>query len=303
MTQLNQLRLIIREIPRHLLNRKSWLFLAKEPLQCVRYVVAPVLFAFSQRNKRSKEALHETALNHLVNFINPTQVAVPIETWPAEPDLFALRNRSQLKQLIDQLAINKSDKHLLGYASIYQIIVAQIRDRAHGGKTKIVEIGIGSNNPRVASNMGVFGTPGASLRAFRDFLPGAQLVGGDIDRTILFEEPGITTHFVDQLDTNSLRHFFSEAGLFDLFIEDGLHELDANLNTLCTALEFVKEGAWIVIEDISLGLEPVWLAVAELLGRNHRCWVIRANVSLVFVAQRRYGSASELSAQTHTTKI
>ena len=277
--------------------------LAKEPAKCVRYFVAPVLFAFSQRNKRSKVALLETALDRMVGFINPMQTAVPIETWPAELDLLALRNQSQLQQLIDRLTVSKSDKHLLGYASMYQIIVAQIRDRAHGGETKIVEIGIGSNNPRVASNMGVFGTPGASLRAFRDFLPGAQIVGGDIDRTILFEEPGITTCFVDQLDTGSLRHFFSEAGVFDLFIEDGLHELDANLNTLWIALEFAKEGAWIVIEDIDLGLEPVWLAVAELLKRNHRCWVIRANVSLVFVAQRRYGSASELSAQTHTTKI
>ena len=287
MTQVDQLRLIFRELPRHLLSVSSWLRLAKEPMKCIRYLFAPVLFAFSQRNKRSKEALLETALHRLVGFINPTQSAVPVQEWPLEADLFVLQSQDSTQQLTDLLTVHKSDKHLLGYASVYQTIFAQILKRAPSKPLKVVEIGIGSNNPTVASNMGVFGTPGASLRAFRDFLPSAEIVGGDVDRTILFTEPRITTHFVDQLDTNSLRLFFTEAGSFDLFIEDGLHELDANLNTLYVALEFVKVGAWIVIEDISPDLEQIWLAVAKCLENDHRCWVIRANVSILFVAQRR----------------
>lgn len=275
------------EISRHLLNKRSWLFLAKEPVKCFRYFVAPILFAFSQRNRRSREELLETALHRLVGFISPTRNAIPIEEWPLEADLIALRNQDSLQQLADYLTKHKSDKHSLGYTSIYQIVLAQIRDKCRSGEPKVVEIGIGSNNPTVASNMGVFGTPGASLRAFRDFLPSAEIVGGDVDRTILFSEPGITTHFVDQLDTSSLRLFFTEAGSFDLFIEDGLHELDANLNALYVALEFVKVGAWIVIEDINPDLEQIWLAVAKCLENNHRCWVVRANVSILFVAQRR----------------
>ena len=170
---------------------------------------------------------------------------------------------------------------------MYQIILKWIEDKARSRPPKVVEIGIGSNNPRIASNMGVFGTPGASLRALRDFLPSVQIVGGDVDRTILFEEPGITTHFVDQLDTSSLRSFFSSVGSFDLFVEDGLHELDANLNALHVALGFVEAGAWIVIEDINPALEQIWLAVAKCLEIDYRCWVIRANVSILFVAQRK----------------
>lgn len=286
-TLLGQLRLTIRELPRHLLNRRTWLVLAREPAKCVRYFVAPLLFAFSQRNKRSKEALLETALYRLVDFISPNRNAVPVQEWPLEADLVVLQSQDLTQQLTDLLTVHKSDKHLLGYASVYQTIFAQILNRAPSEPPKVVEIGIGSNNPTVASNMGVFGTPGASLRAFRDFLPSAEIVGGDVDRTILFSEPGITTHFVDQLDTSSLRLFFTEAGSFDLFIEDGLHELDANLNALYVALEFVKVGAWIVIEDINPDLKQIWLAVAKLLENDHRCWVVRANVSILFVAQRR----------------
>lgn len=300
MNQLKHLQLILREVPRHLLTRRSWLYLAKEPVKCLRYIVAPILFAFSQRNKRGREALLETALNRVVDLVNPTKTAIPVHQWPLEADLSALQNLNSIQQLTDQLTRHRSDKHINGYVSVYQVIFAQILDKAHGEPPRVVEIGIGSNNPTVASNMGVFGTPGASLRAFRDFLSRAEIVGGDVDRTILFSEPGITTYFVNQLDPSSLRLFFTDAASFDLFIEDGLHELDANLNTLCVALEFAEAGAWIVIEDIDPDLERIWLAVAKCLENDHRCWVIRTHVaipghgdSLLFVAQRRAAKATQ----------
>lgn len=198
-----------KEIPRHLFNKTSWLVLAKEPVKCFRYFVAPIVFAFSQRNKRSREALLETSLNRLVGFINPTLRAIPIEDWPLEADLSALKDQNLIQHLTKQLTVHKSDKHLLGYSSVYQTIFAEILNRAPSRPLKVVEVGIGSNNPSVASNMGVFGTPGASLRAFRDFLPAAEIVGGDVDRTILFSESGITTHYVDQLDISSLRLFLA----------------------------------------------------------------------------------------------
>lgn len=256
-------------------------------MKCCRFFVAPILFAFSQRNQRPREALLETALNRIVGLINPPQDTTLMRDWPLEADLLTLRNQNLIEQLADSLTLHKSNKDTLGCTKVYQIIFAYIHQQFHSRAPRVVEIGIGSNNPNVASNMGVFGTPGASLRAFRDFFPSAKIVGGDIDRSILFSEPGITTHWVDQLDISSLRCFFTEAGPFDLLMEDGLHELDANLNTLCVALEFAEPGGWIVIEDINPNLEQIWLAVAKCLEPNHRCWVIRANVSIVFVAQRQ----------------
>ena len=62
----------------------------------------------------------------------------------------------------------------------------------------LFEIGLGTNNINVRSNMGLDGKPGASLRAFRDYL-NINVYGADVDKGILFEEDKIKTYFIDQL--------------------------------------------------------------------------------------------------------
>jgi len=116
--------------------------------------------------------------------------------------------------------------------------------------------------------MGAGGTPGASLRAFRDLLPGASVFGADVDRDILFTEDRIRTGFLDQLDPASFDALYAEFGSepFDLVIDDGLHSLGANLNTLAWALKVVKPGGWIVIEDISRQRLKPFDLVEHVLG-------------------------------------
>ena len=46
---------------------------------------------------------------------------------------------------------------------------------------KTLEIGLGFNNTEIMSNMSKLGNPGASLFAFRDFLPQSEIWGADID--------------------------------------------------------------------------------------------------------------------------
>jgi hypothetical protein len=65
---------------------------------------------------------------------------------------------------------------------------------------KILEIGIGTNNPSLVSTMGIYGTPGASLYSFREYLPNSQIYGADIDTNILFTHDRIKTFYVNQLD-------------------------------------------------------------------------------------------------------
>jgi 23S rRNA U2552 (ribose-2'-O)-methylase RlmE/FtsJ len=103
---------------------------------------------------------------------------------------------------------------------------------------------MGSNNLDVVSNMGAGGRPGASLRAFRDFLPNAQIYGADIDDSILFQENRIKTFPVDQLNPEALSRLgeLIPDNYFDLIIDDGLHAPDANVNTLSFALGKVAPG-------------------------------------------------------------
>ena len=131
----------------------------------------------------------------------------------------------------------------------------------------ILEIGLGTNTLTVRSNMGVGGRPGASLRAFRDWAPKAQIHGADIDRTILFSEDRIATYWVDQTAPASLEELGRTLSprKFDLIIDDGLHEPHANLNTVLFALERLKPGGHVVVEDVQSAGLPFWQIAATIL--------------------------------------
>lgn len=152
---------------------------------------------------------------------------------------------------------------------------------------KVLEIGMGSNNEDVISNMTRAGKPGASLRAFRDYLPRARIHGADIDRRILFREDRIDTHHVDQTCGASLHDLATGVGSgFDLVIDDGLHSPHANLRTLSFALPLLKPGGFFVVEDIAAAAEPVWRLVARLLPAGFRHQLITTPRALVFVVQK-----------------
>ena len=117
------------------------------------------------------------------------------------------------------------------------------------------------------SNMGTYGQPGASLRAFRDMYPKATVFGADIDKRVLFTEERIKTYFVDQTDMatlSELKNQFANIS-FDLIIDDGLHNSHANLNTANFALDLLKPDGVFVIEDIGQSDFQYYQIVAALL--------------------------------------
>jgi len=154
------------------------------------------------------------------------------------------------------------------YHIVYKWIMLQHCATHDCRKMRTLEIGLGKNNTRLISTMGQGGRPGASLRGFRDLLPEARVFGADIDRDILFLEDRIRTAYVNQLDPASFDHLYAEFGSepFDLVIDDGLHSLGANLNTLVWALSVVKTDSWIVIEDIHALRLPPFDLIDQLLA-------------------------------------
>jgi SAM-dependent methyltransferase len=152
----------------------------------------------------------------------------------------------------------------------------------------VLEIGLGTNNTDVVSNMGTQGVPGASLRAFREFLPNATLIGADIDERILFQEDRIRTYLVDQTDLASLDSLGRNIpDCIDLIVDDGLHAPNANLAVLSFGLGRLKDGGWLVIEDIAERAVPFWDVVAALLPDTFPSLLLRAEGALVFAVQRR----------------
>ena len=117
----------------------------------------------------------------------------------------------------------------------------------------VFECGLGTNNPNLKSNMTENGIPGASLRVWRDYFFNAQIYGGDIDKEILFEEDRIKTFYLDQLDSNSIKSMWEtiEVEDFDIIIDDGLHEPEANYNFFINSFHKLKKNGVFVIEDVS----------------------------------------------------
>ena len=118
---------------------------------------------------------------------------------------------------------------------------------------RIFELGLGTNDVNIPSNMGKYGKPGASLRGWSEYFPNSQIFGADIDRNILFQEPRINTYYCDQTDERSIREMWNKQDLndnFDIIVEDGLHTFQANVCFFENSIHKLKPGGIYIIEDI-----------------------------------------------------
>jgi hypothetical protein len=135
-------------------------------------------------------------------------------------------------------------------------------------KLNIFELGLGTNNTDVPSNMGKFGKPGASLRGWREFFTNSNVFGADVDKRILFNEERIKTFYCNQKDVLEIERMWNNPTLkdilFDIIIEDGLHEFDANLIFLENSLHKINEGGIYICEDLKI--ETVELFKKEILS-------------------------------------
>ena len=122
-----------------------------------------------------------------------------------------------------------------------------------------MEVGIGTSDPTIQSSMGENGTPGASLRAWKEFFPNGNIVGLDIDEKIIFAEERIETFCVDQTDPISISKFLASNGnrVFDVIIDDGLHTENAAHVFFENCFHLLKSKGFYFIED------AVWFKPGE----------------------------------------
>lgn len=136
------------------------------------------------------------------------------------------------------------------YAYYYSSLFAHNRQSVR----KVFECGLGTNNVKFASNMGLGGKPGASLRVWRDYFPNAVIYGADIDRDILFEEDRIKAYYIDQRDPSTIEIFWRKVGVidFDIMIDDGLHTFDAGSCLFEHSISKISQNGIYIIEDVTL---------------------------------------------------
>ncbi len=162
------------------------------------------------------------------------------------------------------MGANKSDKghedihnSWHNYTLLYYKMFEGLRDKP----LRIFELGLGTNNINIPSNMGANGRPGASLYGWAEFFPNAIVFGADIDKDVLFHTDRIKTYYCDQTNPEIITDMWRSPGLeesFDIIIEDGLHEPNANVCFFENSIHKLKDGGVYVIEDIAYNTLPQW---------------------------------------------
>ena len=163
-----------------------------------------------------------------------------------------ISNFASISKLSGLMNNNGSDKggknNHHNYADYYSEIFFHKRKEIKN----FLEIGLGTNNISVPSNMGKDGTPLASLRAWRDFFVNANIYGADIDKNILKNEDRIKTFYVDQTNPSTISELFNNIGVnnFDVILEDGLHEFNANICFFENSIKYLSSDGTYIIEDV-----------------------------------------------------
>lgn len=136
----------------------------------------------------------------------------------------------------------------------YTIYYESIFKDKKNNKLNIFELGLGTNDISLPSNMGENGIPGASLRGWKEYFLFSNIYGADIDKKILFKEDRINTFYCDQTDEKSIYNLWENDELknilFDIIIDDGLHSVSANIIFLKHSLHKLNKNGFYVIEDI-----------------------------------------------------
>jgi len=158
--------------------------------------------------------------------------------------------------LCEIMGRNKSDKgHKYitfskhNYTTFYYYIFGELQKQ----NIKLFELGIGTNNLKIPSNMGCNGCPGASLYGWREFFENAEIYGADIDKEILFSSERIKTYYCDQTNKESIEKLWNNNELnfdFDIIIEDGLHNFTSNVIFFENSIHKLKKNGYYIIEDV-----------------------------------------------------
>lgn len=165
------------------------------------------------------------------------------EKWKVQTDLCRIMSKHGSDKG------NQTDWH--NYTTLYNCL---FDDKFRQEATHIFEIGLGTNDVSIDSNMGVFGKPGASVYGWSEIFPNAKIYGADIDKKILFNTDRISTFYCDQTNPDSIKYMWENPELknveFDVIIDDALHKFKANECFLNNSFHKLKKGGYFIIEDI-----------------------------------------------------
>jgi predicted O-methyltransferase YrrM len=113
------------------------------------------------------------------------------------------------------------------------------------------------NKPIKFAEIGVF--RGASILVWRNFFQKARIYGFDNDYQNMeairaMNLPGVSLDIMDAREASSIEAGFSkhmaDGELFDVILDDALHDPSQQVVTIKTCLKMLKQGGILIIEDV-----------------------------------------------------
>lgn len=144
-----------------------------------------------------------------------------------------------------QIMANHGSDKALGWHN-YTLVYSILFEKFRNSSINFFELGIGVINS------------GASLRGWKEYFVKANIYGADILDEALFTEHRIQTYQCDQLDKKSIESLWSnfKRTEFDVILEDGLHNYEANIHFFENSFHKVKKGGFYIIEDVLISALP-----------------------------------------------
>jgi len=160
---------------------------------------------------------------------------------------------NQATELCHMMLRNRSDKGLSrhNYTTFYDMLFSKNRQE----KLNVFELGMGSADPTIPFYM-PGGRVGASHYGWSEYFPNANVYGADIDRKTIVDDKAhrVKSYYCDQTNPAVIADMWANNDLkdlsFDIILEDGLHEVNANKLFLRQSMHKLKDGGVYIIEDI-----------------------------------------------------
>ena len=200
----------------------------------------------------SQEKAIERILENSGKFTQKT----PMEYFNSKSDE---KEIGRVREIFNKWGTDKSTKHQ------YEVIYAELK-KDLPVLPRILEIGCGSNNPNIRHAMSPTYLPLSSLFALQEIFESHNIEGADIDES-LKNQTNFKISTIDQFNKDSLCETVSKSEvIYDLIIDDGVHDISANYLTLVHFFKLLRPGGKYMIEDVSLNLVESWRFLLQDLG-------------------------------------
>lgn len=157
---------------------------------------------------------------------------------------------------------DKGNKNIIYSHHNYTVLYHHIFENFRFKKMRIFELGLGTNDISMPSNMGINGRPGASHYGWSEYFPNSEIFGADIDKKVLFQTDRIKTFYCDQTNPDAIKELWNKKLLeenFDIIVEDGLHKFEANVCFFENSIHKLKNNGYYIIEDIIIDEQNLFI--------------------------------------------